>query len=249
MKFSPVSEFEIAARIDAEYALRGEKWEAARRVDERIETVRKSTEQQSDEMQTLLLARIVSAVSPREYQQLTERLGTHQEALIEALQENREALDASDARLEMMLGQAYVLEDGRRVFKTEDGLRVFDEHGRQVGDSEIDPDRIDDWRPRAETYLQERDQNISLRQTQEQLHDYQSRLDSAQSRLDEGNLSRAEYDELNDLMMHAPSAVRAKLPSADPAYQRQSSIGGQATTFDLEGLEVDGPTTSRFGFN
>ena len=46
--------------------------------------------------------------------------------------------------------QAYLLPDGRRVFKTEDGSRVFDEHSIEVTD--FDPETIEDWRPRREAF-------------------------------------------------------------------------------------------------
>ena len=41
-----------------------------------------------------------------------------------------------------MLAKAYVLDDGRRVFETADGARVYDEFGEFVPPEIIDPDLI-----------------------------------------------------------------------------------------------------------
>ncbi|MCP4182467.1 MAG: hypothetical protein GY761_04015, partial [Hyphomicrobiales bacterium] len=45
-----------------------------------------------------------------------------------------------DAELLSMLAQAYVLDDGRRIFKSEDGSFVVDENGEQVTRDEVDFD-------------------------------------------------------------------------------------------------------------
>ncbi len=72
-------------------------------------------------------------------------LDAYDAATVDALMENEEHLKAVRQELKILLDQAYVLPDGRRVFKTEDGTRVFDEQGVEVKD--IDPDAIEDWRP------------------------------------------------------------------------------------------------------
>lgn len=238
---SYVTDFALAARIDANYALQVEKWEAARRVDERIEKVKEADKRTSEDTKAVLLHRIVAGVSAQELQEIEERVGFHQEAVIEALQENREQLDASDARLEEMLGEAFVLEDGRRVFKTEDGLRVFDEHGKEVEPHDIDAALIEDWRPSAESYLGEARTNFELLEQHRELIEYQSQLDAAQEKIGSGNLSREDYDELNDLLADAPDAVRARLPESDPASLSETIGRTPATASDLDGLAVDGP--------
>lgn len=116
----------------------------------------------------------VSAVLATEVEIATfhEELDAYRAATVESLLENEQRLTEVRARLDSMLAQAYVLPDGRRVFKTRDGLRVFDEDGHEVGPDVIDPDMIDDWRPPADDYvgtlklhrdlLDDRDRNLDL---------------------------------------------------------------------------------------
>lgn len=233
-------EFEMAAYMGAHYRAMAEKWEETRRLDERVQ---KSIEVKDDAVatsQTLLTAIMVSGVRPREYQQILERVGLHQNLVIEALQEKQEELDASQGRLDDMLGDAYELEDGRRVFKTEDGLRVFDEHGFELSADTIDPDEIENWRPKAETYFEEVERRNRIVQEQAELLDYQDKLDAAQDKLDQGTLSRDEYNELNDLLNTAPTALRNRLPQDDPAYQAPTPREND-TSVDFSGLEEASP--------
>lgn len=81
---------------------------------------------------------IVSASEIAEFEVDLDRYDT---ATVAALQENEVQLAQVRERMDALLGQAYVLPDGRRVFKTEDGLRVFDESGKELDASTIDPKR------------------------------------------------------------------------------------------------------------
>lgn len=53
--------------------------------------------------------------------------------------QNGRALERVQEDLRIMVDKAYVLPDGRRVFKTEDGMRVFDEHGEEIKGFDPDP--------------------------------------------------------------------------------------------------------------
>lgn len=130
-----------------------------------------------------------------------------------------------------MLDDAYELPDGRRVFKTEDGLRVFDEHGVEVGASDVLPDAIEDYRPSWEAFSAEQDRRTVLVTKQRDLLDYQDHLDDAQQRLDQGGLSAQEVQELDDLLTgSAPDEVRAILPESDAA----SAAPSLETSNDLD---------------
>ncbi|MEL6933399.1 MAG: hypothetical protein AAFO17_09940 [Pseudomonadota bacterium] len=76
---------------------------------------------------------------------------------VEALISNQEALDAVKERIDVILMRAHALEDGRRVFKTEDGTQVFDQFGEEVGPEVIAPEDIDDSAPRWEDFKAEED--------------------------------------------------------------------------------------------
>lgn len=134
-------------------------------------------------------------------------------ATINALHDNEEQLKEVRAELEEMLAQAYVLPDGRRVFKTEDGLRVFDEHGKELSPDLIDPDEIADHLPRWERFKLKLDQHDALETERSELIEYQDKLDAARERLEAGDLTQADYDRLRqDLVNEMPDAVRRQIP-------------------------------------
>lgn len=145
--------------------------------------------------------------------QLRIRLDRYDAATVEALMENQEALDASRERIEEMLGEAYVLPDGRRVFKTNDGLRVFDEHGVELSAEDIDPDLIEDWRTKQEDYAAEREVENDLLTERERLLEFQQRLDEARERLDDDGLTKGDIAGIEaDLEALMPISAQRKLP-------------------------------------
>ena len=108
------------------------------------------------------LSAAVTIATPTQIAEFNVKLDTYDSAVVTALMENQVLLDAVNTRLEAMLSQAYVMADGRRVFKTEDGTQVFDQHGDEVGADELDPELIDASRPTYESYSALTDQKLTL---------------------------------------------------------------------------------------
>lgn len=247
-----VSDFIMAARADATYRKRQEAWDGARRVEERVNKAKAETAKASDYVEAVLTTMLVIGPGPETIRQYEVRLGYHQEAVILALQESQERLDLSEERLQALRDEAYVTEDGRRVFRSEDGTWVIDETGALVEVDELDPDVIADHRPSAETWLEAVEENRALQEQRQDLVDYQSALDDAQDRLSAGGLSNEDLAELDDLLSNAPTAVRARLPTTDPAASPVQSSAPDASEptgeFALEGLSPASPgaTTTRF---
>ena len=153
---------------------------------------------------------IISEAQARELRFDIDRYDT---ATVNALYENEQALERVQAQIDKMFTQAYVLPDGRRVFKTEDGQQVFDEHGEELDPSFIDPDMIEDWRPRWEPVKQALDQREALIKERTDLIGYQDKLDAARERLEAGDMTQDEYDRLReDLVEDMPDAVRRQIP-------------------------------------
>ena len=140
----------------------------------------------------------------------TVKLDTYDAATIEALMENERALEQVREELRIMLDKAYVLPDGRRVFKTEDGTRVFDEYGEEISD--FDPALIEDWRPHWEEYDAKTDEHRVLEQERRELLDYQGELDEARERAAEDGLTEAELEDLElRIEQDMPDAVKRHL--------------------------------------
>lgn len=132
-------------------------------------------------------------------------------ATVGALITNREAIEKAEEDVRIMLDRAYVLPDGRRVFKTEDGTRIFDEHGTEVLD--FDPGEIEDERPRWEAFKGTTGELADLQIQREELLAYQTRLDEARARLDAGEITKDELGKLmTGLRKDMPDTVRAHLP-------------------------------------
>ncbi|MEM6889180.1 MAG: hypothetical protein AAF636_13680 [Pseudomonadota bacterium] len=119
------------------------------------------------------------------------KLNRYETANFEALMVNDEALDAVRARLEAMLNRAYVISDGRRVFKTEDGTQVFDEFGEEVGPEFVSPNDIDDSFPTWEDYSAELELEQSLKVERTEILEFQARLDEAQEQIENGDVTEA----------------------------------------------------------
>ncbi|MFG1342499.1 hypothetical protein [Xanthobacter autotrophicus] len=175
-----------------------------------------------------------------DYRREVDQLGVR---TVEALMEKEEALAAVREKMKAMLGKAHVLPDGRRVFKTEDGQHVFDEHGQQLPPEEIDPGSIDNKKPKWEAFKAEKDQEVRLEAERQQLFDYQARLDAARERLDKGDITNGELDELKaDLAAHMPDAVRQKVEAEKPKADAAPAPPNPAPSLmsDMEGLRRPG---------
>ncbi|MCP2000892.1 hypothetical protein [Nitrobacter winogradskyi] len=146
-------------------------------------------------------------------------------ATVGALIENQEAIDAVRARIDAMLEEAYVLPDGRRVFKTKDGTRVFDEYGKEATKI-VDPDAIDERHPTWEAFKAETDAKVKLEEDRQQLLEYQAKLGEARERLDKGEITKDELEELKSgLAEDMPDAAREKLGLDQP---RANSVSAQS---------------------
>lgn len=176
----------------------------------------KRTDEQSDLTDAVLAFVLASESSIIELQAKVE---LYDAATVEALQINEEKLAEVQDQIRQMLEQAYVMPDGRRVFKTEDGLRVFDEHGEEVFD--FDPEEIEDWRTRWEAFDEKRQLRNGLLEERRELHDYQDVIAETNEELEKEGLTeeRREFLE-NRLEAEKPDAVKRVLgEETAPAIQ------------------------------
>ncbi len=167
------------------------------------------------------------------------KLDTYDAATVEALMDNQELLDAIDQRLEIirqqkqgLLDHAYILEDGRRVFKAEDGSFVIDEDGQDVSTDEVDFDLING--PSAEGYMSVLSAEAELEEQREttvqqrsDILEIQEKLDEAREEIADGEITEAELEDLDaELMELMPTSVRK----------------------NVTGMEVSEPTTGQEQF-
>lgn len=209
--------------------------EAISSEEKRQKVKREKEDERTEEMVLAVLA------SSADIEAFKVELNTYDAATIEALIENEEALKKVREDLKIMLDKAYVLPDGRRVFKTEDGTRVFDEHGTEIKD--VDPQTIGDERPRWERFLSAKEDEQRLTDERAGLHEYQGRIDAARDRLDDMDLTQEELDELRkDLSENMPATVRVRLPDAG-ALERTAAE--HAVPEDQQLAVLRAPTTAK----
>ena len=158
----------------------------------------------------------LAAVSIEEQvRRLSSRIDRYETATVAALQRNERELADARARLTALLENAHVLPDGRRVFRTEDGSRVYDEHGNELSEEEIDPASIPDGRTTWEAFQNVIEERDHLLQERQDLLEYQERLDEARGDLEDGELSGEELDDIEaELEALMPEAVRGELHAA-----------------------------------
>ena len=174
------------------------------------------------------------------------KLDSYDEATVAAILENQEALDAVNARIEAYLARAYVMEDGRRVFKTEDGTQVFDEFGEQVTPDELDFDLIGDDKPKWEEYQPDFEVQQRLLAEQQALIEYQEKLDEAREATADGEISDADLEDLDaELLELMPDSVRdhAGIAPATPAPDLSASFAIPARDGILQDTQNPAPTS------
>lgn len=210
---------------------------------------RERKEEIEDKAEAAVSAMAAFAVSPlAAVQQIAEfeaDLTLYDTATVDALMANDLQLEKVRADLEALLSQAFVMEDGRRVFRTENGTQVIDEFGEEVRPDKIDPATIPDHHPTWEEFAAVRDQYATLQQEHEALIGYQEQLDEAREALAEGEISQAELEDLQaKLIEEMPDAVQARLPQEHPAVQKtqkervvEKSAEPATVSPSLEGLE------------
>jgi len=142
---------------------------------------------------------------------LESRIDQYKQLTIEEIQILQEKLDVLLANREAMLERAYVLEDGRRVFKTLDGSAVFDEFGKSVSSDIIDPALIGDERHRWEIFSDNEgyisSTGVLLQEKLEfldNLEELGEELDELKEALDQNNLTE---DQLSDLEKRLESSI------------------------------------------
>lgn len=228
---------EIVAKAQEEM-----KRERKQRDDKEKEKQREDSRSELDDfVDTMVMA---SAVEVEAFHVTVDHYET---ATYEAIVTNEEVLRHLYIERESMLAKAYVLPDGRRVFESEDGLRVFDEFGEELEASTVTPEEIEDWRPKAESYLTNKAEIVRAEQERTELIEYQQKLDEARERAKEGEISTEELKALEQkLADEMPDAVREHLaPDRRPPEPEANSPVPEAQSVAVQQAPIrDAPTFS-----
>ena len=186
-------------------------------------------------------------VTSEQADQFAAELNLYHEATYEALRDNELQLETAREQLQTMLKRAHVLEDGRRVFKTEDGLRVFDEHGIEIGTDTITPGEISNDKPRYEQLLEQQRIVEGLEMQRSELLEFQSELDEAQELLDSGKMTQGRFLELRErLASDAPETVKTRMPELGANIEEDTLSTSAIADIDLDTELAAMPTPKPF---
>lgn len=206
---------------------------ALRQLDEQRLRRERKEDIASDEAE--LLDMTMAVISSAEAQEFRIELDSYDTATIEALQENEIRLAHAQAERDEIFAEAHVLPDGRRVFKTKDGLKVFDQNGEELADDIIHADEIKDAKPRWEDAKSAIDRLDAVTRERTEILEYQSKLDEARDQLDEGDMTRKEFDELrNHLKDEMPDAVRQHVAGMEPVLGQSRDAAPSVPGEDLD---------------
>jgi len=211
-----IDHFDIREALQHEKDQQRKKWFiAAKEQRERKQALEAKAE---DEFFDYAISEILA--SQTEIANFQAKLDTYDEATTLALMENTEALALIQDQLDAMLDSAFITEDGRKVFKSEDGTWAVDQDGNKL-DPEVDNiDAIPQTVDTAETYLEALEEKHRLEQERQEIHDYQDKLDDARERSKSDDFSKEELDKLEaELETDTPQAVKQRLPDYDPSQK------------------------------
>jgi len=211
-----MDDFEIRALRSEALRHEREKWFIASKHKQE----QKELKQDQEDEELFDLAVSVVLADPIEVAEFRVELETYSGLTIEAIQENQKILEQLYLERDEMLKKAYQLDDGTRVFKSEDGIRVFDENGDLVSEDIVHPDEIGDHFPKAEPYLDKIKLIDKHEAIKKNLYGYQEKLDDAQERLDNGDLTQEEFEAIREeIQTDMPIEVRRKLPDYDQSQE------------------------------
>lgn len=206
-------EFALRAEISADQRQRLMMEMASRVRREKDEAAKEKKKREDSEF---VAAMQMALAPPKAIAAFTAKLDRYDTVTVQALMDNERDLVAVREQIDSMLLRAHTLEDGRRVFKTQDGTRVYDEHGMELKADDIAPESIADDKPRAEDFFGRRSEERRLVEERKGLIEYQEKLDMARERTGDPSLTENELDALDkELGQSAPERVR-KL-AGDPA--------------------------------
>lgn len=222
-----MDDFEIHALQSEALRHEREKWFIASKHQQEQKEIKQ--EQAEDEFLDFV-ASIVLA-DPIEVEAFRADLDTYDALTIEAIMENREILEALYLERDAALENAYQLDDGTHLFKSEDGIRIFDKEGNQLSSEIVEPNQIPDHHTTHEAWQDIKTKIHKHELIDQKLLDYQERLDEARDRLDDGELTQEEFHELKDgIEKDMPIEVRRKRPDYDPSLETNVKADFTATT-------------------
>ena len=192
----------------------------------------KRRDEQEDRADTDLMefAQAVVLASDTQVAEFSIKLDRTDAATVEALMQNEREMLVLQERIDKRLAQAEVLPDGRRVFKTEDGTRVFDEFGAEVSSEIISADEIPDHKDRFEPYWKDHLDFEGLALEREKLIEFQDALANTRTRFDEARTKTGADALTEDALADLEAEIEAATPERVRKLLDHDDVAPEAAT-------------------
>lgn len=211
-----MDDFEIRALHSENLSKEREKWFIVAR-DQREQQELKVDK--SEEAFMELVASVILATEI-EIQKFQAKLDTYDEATVKALMENTKLLEANNEKIQENLKHAHTLEDGTRVYKSEDGTWGVNEHGQRFDGDTHDIKTIPSTKVTAEEAEADFRTRDMLQHERTEILEFQEKSDHARERSNSDDFTKEELDELDkELEAEMPTAVRRQMPDYDPSQE------------------------------
>ncbi len=196
-----------------------------RQRDER--TKRKLEEEQSDFDD---LAQVLMATDDA-IAQFRNKLDEYQETVMQRILDLQNKRDQLLTERSALLAGAHVLPDGRRVFRSEDGLTVFDENRNTVSPDLITPSEISDEDTSRKEFLANADKFDAIDKELDEAVTVLEHIDDMQDRLDEGKITASQLDDLKT-RLDGLMTESFKQKDIEPVVPRDTSLPADEKPFD-----------------
>ena len=211
-----IDDFELRALHSEDLRKEREKWFIVAR-DQREQQELKADKSEEAFMEFAASIILATEIEVQEFQ---AKLDTYDEATVKALMENTKALESINEKIQENLNYAYVMDDGTRVYKSEDGTWGVNEHGQRFDGNIHDMETIPSTKVTAEEAEADFNSRDMLQRERAEILEYQEKLDNARERPNSDDFTKEELDELdNELEAEMPMAVKRQMPNYDPSQE------------------------------
>ncbi|GAA6210958.1 hypothetical protein NBRC116602_06980 [Hyphomicrobiales bacterium 4NK60-0047b] len=198
---------------------------------EQIQEKQKRKQAERDEDFDMFMTVVLA--SQDDIQSFQNILDEYESKATERILDLQNQLDQQLIKQQEMLNNAYVLPDGRRVFKYKNTDKIIDEFGKKVSSDVIDTDFIPDHHPDGETYQSTFDNISKTREQRKEAIEFRDRVNEMQDEIDQGKVSE---DRLNDLKSEFDDIMPDSLRPEEHVQPEKPSVNTTASEVEQKAI-------------
>lgn len=196
-----------------------------------------------------LMANVVREIEQR-VTRLNNEIMQQQAMTIEEIRQLQDLLDIAKAEYQMVLDNAYIAADGRRVFKDKHG-NVYTQNGDKVGKDIVDPNAIGEDYSSWEAHQKALNKVNDLDNRLDLNHQKLEQLDADQDALNSDDLTQDKLDAIEnrlevsklDTPLEDELDINPEILPPNPTVQFKIAAATMppSSRFNLDNLEINAP--------